>query len=349
MRKDILEALVNSMTIGLIMTDTGNNIAMVNPKAEKLLEISRSEITGKNVDAAVSCFPQISFLLSKKHAGVVRWKVMIEGSLENIYLASFAVKGVDAEILGEVRLIWSAAGNTDDEKLKDEFLSSISHEFRTPLTSILSFSEILLNFGDEGDWETRKEFLEIIHKESIRMSLLIDDFMYLTELETGKVKWKMEKGCLKEAIQKGIEDSAGESEEDKRDVRIQMEEDIPSVLMDSNRISHVLKDLVSNAKKFSDPDKEIQVHVEKKSPFIQIGVRDHGMGLSLENRERIFEKFIQVGGDSLTDKPKGTGLGLTICREIIHKHHGIMWVESEHGKGSTFYFTLPLKSSFHRK
>lgn len=343
MEKRVLEALVNSMSVGLIMTDTGNNIAMVNPKAEKLLGIIGSDITGKSLDDAISGFPQLSFLLPKKHTGVVRVNVMIGGQSKNIHIASFTVKGDGVEILGEVRLLWSTAGVADDEKLKDEFLSSISHEFRTPLTSILSFSEILLDLGDEGEWETRKEFLDIIHKESIRMSMLINDFMYLTELETGKVRWKMEKAPLKEAVQKGIEDSTGPSEEDKRDVRVKMEEDIPSVLMDSVRISRVIKNLVLNAKKFSGPDKEILVHIEKKHPFIQIGVRDYGMGIPLEDYERIFEKFTQIGGDTLTDKPKGTGLGLSICREIIHNHHGIIWVESGPEKGSTFYFTLPLK------
>lgn len=349
MEKKVLEALVSSMSIGLIMNDTENNITMVNPKAEKLLEIAGSEIIGKNTDTVISSFPQLSLLSSKKHTEVVRVNVVIAGQSRNIHVASFTVKGEGVEILGEVRLIWATAEDADDEKLKDEFLSSISHEFRTPLTSILSFSEILLDLGDEGDGETRKEFLGIIHKESIRMSLLINDFMYLTELEMGNVKWKMENGSLREAIKKGIEGSTGESVENKRDVRIQMEEDIPSVLMDSDRISRVVKDLVLNAIKFSGPDKEIQVHVEKKYPFIQIGVKDHGVGIPLEDQERIFEKFTQVGGDTLTEKPKGTGLGLSICREIIHKHHGIIWVESGPEKGSTFYFTLPLKSSFYEK
>ncbi|MFC2059232.1 PAS domain S-box protein [Chloroflexota bacterium] len=234
------------------------------------------------------------------------------------------------------------------DQLKDNVLSTVSHELRTPLTSIKGFAEILLNYGDE-DKETQREFLTIINEESDRLTRLLDDFLDLARIESGRIRWEKTKLMIPQVIESAMNATHALSAQKDLNVDADLEPDLPPFLGDWDRLVQVVTNLLSNAIKFTPEGGGIRVGVKLlkgdkagyTSDMIRVSVADSGIGIAPEDHEHIFEKFGQAG-ETLTDKPKGTGLGLPISKEIVGHYGGSIWVESELGKGSTFYFTLPL-------
>ncbi len=226
------------------------------------------------------------------------------------------------------------------DELKDTFLSSVSHELRTPLTSISSFAEILLQYEDE-DPATREEFLGIIKREAERLSRLIDDVLDLAKIEAGMATWKPERCDLRSIVEDAIATIRPLLEAGGMSSHFSYPPRIPQVLCDKDRVCQVVMNLLSNARKFTKQGDTIEARLQVENGFVRCEVEDHGAGIAPENCDRIFEKFRQVEDDGLTNKPKGTGLGLPISRDIVEFHGGKLWVESQIGKGSTFIFTIP--------
>ena len=234
------------------------------------------------------------------------------------------------------------------DQMKDSFLSTVSHELRTPLTSIKSFAEILLSYEDE-DKETQREFLTIINDESDRLTRLINDFLDLSRIEAGRMQWETVKLGIPEVIETCINATHALFAQKDLRVDVDLEPDLPPISADRDRLVQVVTNLLSNAIKFTPEGGEIRVRAqifkdgeaEGVLDMIRVSVSDTGIGIAPEDLEKVFEKFKQVG-DTLTDRPKGTGLGLPICKELVEHHGGRIWGESQLGKGSTFYFTLPV-------
>lgn len=234
------------------------------------------------------------------------------------------------------------------DKMKDAFLSSVSHELRTPLTSIRSFSEILLNYGDV-DPANAREFLGIISSEAERLTRLINDLLDLSRIEAGGMVWHDSLFSLEEVIRDAARASGGLLEEKSLALVLEIEPDLPQVFADRDRIHQVLTNLLSNAVKFSFQGGEIRVRAESfagrrdgdPGRWLRVSVSDDGVGIDEKDQEIIFDKFRQGSHDALGEKPKGTGLGLPICKEIIAHYGGRLSVESRKGQGSTFTFMLP--------
>jgi signal transduction histidine kinase/CheY-like chemotaxis protein len=224
------------------------------------------------------------------------------------------------------------------DRNKTHFISGVSHELRAPLSSIRSFSEILLTY-DDIDEDTRKEFLGIINEESERLTELTNEILDVVRMEAGKVEWHMDYANIGEIINSSIRMMRPLAE----DKGLVIETDIPDVLSpvkgDKNRLLQVLLNLISNAVKFTRNGK-ITVVVEDLPQEEKVSVADTGEGIYPEEQNRIFEEFYRIG-DELHGRPKGSGLGLSISKKIVEAHGGIMWVDSQIGKGSTFFFTLP--------
>ncbi len=235
------------------------------------------------------------------------------------------------------------------DELKDAFLSSVSHELRTPLTSIRSFSEILLQYDRENP-ETQKEFLQIINTESERLTRLINDLLDLSRIEAGGMVWQDGPLSIREVIEDVAKAQHQLREERSLRLKLDISPGLPMIHADRDRIQQVLTNLLGNAIKFSHEGGEIHIHAEPvdgrgsgdTSAWIRVSVSDQGIGIEEKDYEVIFDKFHQIHTESSKDKPKGTGLGLPICKEVIGHYGGDIWVESEEGKGSTFSFLLPV-------
>jgi PAS domain S-box-containing protein len=232
------------------------------------------------------------------------------------------------------------------DKLKDNFLSTVSHELRTPLTSIKSFAEILLNYDE--DRPTQKEFLGIINDESDRLTRLINDFLDLSKIQAGRLQWQTVELSITDAIHSVAGASRPLIEKAKLSFELQLEPDLPPVMCDKDRLIQVITNILGNAVKFTPENGKItlkarleQASASEKGDSIVVSITDTGIGIAPENHQKIFEKFGQVG-DVLKDRPKGTGLGLPICKKIIENYTGKIWVDSALGKGTTFSFSLPV-------
>ncbi len=235
------------------------------------------------------------------------------------------------------------------DSMKDSFLSSVSHELRTPLTSIRSFSEILLRY-DQEDPATQKEFLRIINSESERLTRLINDVLDLSRIEAGEMVWNDKLISVGEVILDSLPAQKKFLEAKSLRLLLDLPPSLPFVLADRDRLQQVITNLLANAVKFSGEGGEIRIRAEafegrrsqESAEWIKVSVSDQGIGIDEKDFEVVFEKFRQVYQDTMKDKPKGTGLGLPICRDIVLHYGGNIWVESEKGKGSTFFFTLPV-------
>jgi signal transduction histidine kinase len=230
------------------------------------------------------------------------------------------------------------------DRMKDDFISTVTHELRTPLTSIRAFSEILHDHADIDPAE-RHRFLGLIIKESERLTRLINQVLDLAKLDSGLAEWHNEELDLGSLVTDAVSSTSQLFKARGVAVETHVAPDLPRVNGDHDRLTQVMLNLLSNAVKFcSEATGRVEVRVRGERNGVRVEVRDNGCGIDREHQELIFEKFRQVG-DTLTDKPSGTGLGLPICRQIIHHLGGRLWVESEPGRGSTFAFVLPASAA----
>jgi Na+/proline symporter/signal transduction histidine kinase len=226
------------------------------------------------------------------------------------------------------------------DRLKDDFISTVSHELRTPLTSIRALSEILFD-DPELDRAQRTRFLGIIIKESERLTRLISQVLDLAKIESGSAEWHPAEIDLKELIEEAAAAVGPVMVEHRVALTLDLPDSVPPVTADRDRLMQVLLNLISNAVKFCNKHAgRITIALAEQSDTLRIDVTDNGPGIRHEDQEMIFEKFRQAG-DTLTEKPRGTGLGLPISRQIVSHFGGRLWVQSEPGKGATFSFTVP--------
>lgn len=227
------------------------------------------------------------------------------------------------------------------DKMKDEFVSTVSHELRTPLTSIRSFSEILFNTPDISLAESQK-FLQIIVKESERLTRLINDVLDIAKLEAGSIQLNIEEADLRNVLASSI-DSVSRLFQD-RDMKLEyIPPSTPLIYpIDQDRLQQVMINILSNAAKFCTlGEGHVWVSLSQQERCIIISINDNGPGIKPEHQKRIFTRFEQVQ-DHQSGKPKGSGLGLAISKLIIEQHGGNLDVESDGVHGSTFIVSLPL-------
>jgi signal transduction histidine kinase len=226
------------------------------------------------------------------------------------------------------------------DRLKDEFITTVTHELRTPLTSIRSFSEILHDHPTL-DAEQRKEFLAIIIKESERLTRLINQVLDLARIEAGRFDWQIGRVDVRELVAEAVASTRQLFKDRNVALTSNLPPELPQVLADRDQLMQVVINLLSNAVKFSPGGSGIvTVEARARPDGVEIRVSDNGPGIAADHQQFIFEKFRQVG-DMLSSKPQGSGLGLAICRRIIEHFGGRIWVESELGQGATFAVLVP--------
>lgn len=237
---------------------------------------------------------------------------------------------------------------------KSAFLSTVSHELRTPLTSVLGFAKIIKKrleerifpLTDISDPKTERviqqvnDNLNVVVSEGQRLTSLINDVLDLAKIEAGKMNWSEDRVSLSEVTERAISATSSLFDQKLLVLEKYIEEDLPSITGDKDKLIQVMVNLISNSVKFT-PSGTITIRVFKQGNEIRGSISDTGIGIAPKDHAAVFEQFKQVG-DTLTDKPKGTGLGLPICKEIVEHHGGRIWLESELGKGSTFIFAIPI-------
>ena len=184
----------------------------------------------------------------------------------------------------------------------------------------------------------------MVISEGERLTHLINDVLDLAKIEAGKMEWSLENVSMTEVAERAIAATSSLFEQKTLKLVKQIDTDLPDISGDRDKLIQVIINLISNAVKFTDKG-SVTCKVFKEKDEIVVSISDTGIGIAPEDFGAVFEQFKQVGGDTLTDKPKGTGLGLPICKEIVEHHGGRIWLESEIGKGSTFSFALPVSKT----
>lgn len=348
-----------SLPIGKGLTweilQTGKPI-LLNKDITEEEEAANIEVIGVRVKS----FLGVPIPIGNEYAGVISAQSIDEEgrfSEEDLHLLATIATNVgvalhNARLFEEATQARAAAEEAD--AAKSAFLSTVSHELRTPLTSVLGFAKIIKKRLEErlfpliprDDPRIEKtvqqvaDNLNVVVSEGERLTKLIDEVLDLAKIEAGKLEWHMEKVEVGEIVERAT--SATSSLFDHKGLALVMDvaENLPAINGDRDRLIQVVINLISNAVKFTDTG-SITCRALRRENEIVISVIDTGLGIAEADHPKVFEKFKQVG-DTLTDKPKGTGLGLPICKEIVEHHGGRIWVESELGRGSTFSFTLPI-------
>lgn len=357
-----LTAIVDNLADGLLVTDVLGRVTRYNPALLAMFDLQGVDLEG----AALAAYfpPSLTALLSgnkRQETQVVTADVQLSGDRQGQALITSITKGQGqrqpSQCLGTVMMIRDVTHEREVERMKTNFLATVSHELRTPLTSVLGFAAVIQNklhttiFPQitTNDPKVLKSMervthnLAIIESEADRLTVLINDVLDIAKMEAGKMVWANHPCRLEPILRRAIATLAPQAESKGIDLTLEIEPDLPLFTGDENRILQVALNLVSNAIKFTTMGRVV-VQAQRMAEWLRVEIVDSGPGIAEADLAKIFEPF-QQGGDLLTSKPQGTGLGLPICQQIIDHHGGSIRVESTVGQGSTFRFTLPIDGS----
>lgn len=321
--------VLNSINEGIFVLNENGRIEFLNDFAREILD-SAPHINEFLISAIINDERKILTKEFNNHYYTIV-KVKFNFSNETKYVVTFNNVTYEIELEKLKQL----------DKMKTEFVANISHELRTPLTAIKAYTETLLNM--EVDRESQREFLETVYEQSERLESLLNDLLDFTLIESGTMELEYSEFDLCELIKEVVENLKQLAEKYK--VKINVSCESISISADKRRIKQAIHNLVDNSIKFSDKSKEeryVNISVEKKEENLSIIIEDNGIGISQEDKEKIFEKFYR-GDRSLTYEVPGTGLGLTIVQEIIKLHGGKINVNSTLGEGTTFELVIPYR------
>jgi signal transduction histidine kinase len=225
-------------------------------------------------------------------------------------------------------------------RMKSDFVSTVSHEFKSPLTSIRQLAEMLQS-GRVPSEERRQKYYDVLLEQSERLTLLTDNILSLAKIEEGRAEFAFETTDIP-ALLAGVVTSIQERvRHEGFDIGIDIEGTLPLLSVDRTALSQAVTNLIDNAIKYSGESRKVSVRASLEEKAVAIAVRDFGIGIKKEDLPRLFERFYRAG-DELTRTVKGSGLGLTLVKELVEAHRGKIEVESEPGRGSVFTIRLPL-------
>jgi PAS domain S-box-containing protein len=340
------EDVVHSMAEGVIMVNKKGEIMLMNPAAEKLLGVKKENKIGQSILSDLKD-EQLVSMVQQPADGSKSKEIVIQSQndqVRKVLLASNAViESEDGKTVGFVSVISDVTKQKEIETLKNEFLANVSHDLRTPLTCIRGSLELLGDAGGNPLTPSQEKNVATALRNIDRLSRLINDLLDLSKLEAKKFTIKPALFRADDLVQSLANEFGAWSKT--KGIAIQMELEKPlEIEADQDRIGQVLTNLIGNALKFTPAGGTVTV-VGKRSvdaQKVELGVRDTGPGIAEKDFKNLFEKFSRIESQAMQGI-SGTGLGLTIAREIVEMHGGRIWVESEEGKGSYFVFELPIK------
>ncbi|MEJ1930429.1 PAS domain S-box protein, partial [Nostoc sp. NIES-2111] len=356
-----LNAILDNLADGLLVVDTTGQITHFNPAFLAMYGLTADTLQGHYRDLPIFGLADLVERTQSQVGEVFAAELaLVKERIGQAVATAIFKRTADNEpatCFGSALLIRDVTVEKEIDQMKTDFISTVSHELRTPLTSVLGFASIIqeklqtdvfpmLSAEDRKLQKTIKRVadnLNIIVSEAERLTSLINDVLDIAKMEAGKVEWQMQPIDPSELLDWATTATAALFETNGLQLITEIDTSVPQIIGDRNRLLQVLINLISNAVKFTESG-SVTCRVKQERDGVCISIIDTGIGIAPEDQPKVFEKFRQVG-DTLTDKPKGTGLGLPICKQIIDHHGGRIWVESEPSKGSTFSFLIPVFAS----
>ena len=332
-QKREIEAILLHMNDGILAFDEKGNIMHINPAAKKLLEIEKENTFDeifKRFNANIN-METIMYL-----DNWAEQKINIGEKTINLFLASY--KDENDLSSGIIAVIQDITEHTKLDNMRKEFVADVSHELKTPITSIIGYADTL----QDGDYdkETRQRFLSVISSEGRRMADLVSDLLTLSRYDNKKMKREVTEFDLGELAKKCQEKLELEIEKKNQNVECYVTADVPPIKADKNGIERVILNVLSNAIKYTPEEGNIKIYVGFVYNDAYIKIIDSGIGIPKEDIGRIFERFYRVD-KARSREMGGTGLGLSIAKEIIEQNKGSIDVKSEYGKGTEVVIRIP--------
>ena len=336
-------AILDSMADGVIALNKSAEVLFVNPVVEQVFGISQAASQGKNILGVIRNY-DVERLLEralKTEKPITEEVRLIYPEPKVFHLCATPLHGQQGG--GIVVLLSDITEHKRLEDMRTEFIANVSHELRTPITSIRGFLETLLD-GKIEDTVITRHFLEIMSKETERLTRLIDDLLNLSNIEERRVVHRWQSIQLTDTINRIVTMFRTQASDKKLDVITEVPPKLPVIQGDPDMLAQVLINLVDNAIKYTPSGGRITIRAGTTEGNVKVEVEDTGIGIPPENLPRIFERFYRVD-KARSRELGGIGMGLAIVKHIIRAHGGKAKVESEVGKGSTFIFTLPVEES----
>jgi two-component system phosphate regulon sensor histidine kinase PhoR len=332
-----LSTVLNEMSDGVLIVDREGKVQLINPAAESMFAIRKSEAIDHSLIEAL-----------RQHQLVELWRkcretnepqvTVIEIPTQRLYLQCVATSLGETLPDNTLLLIQNLTRLRRLETVRQDFMSNISHELRTPLASLKALTETLQDTALDDPPASRR-FLQQMETEVDALSLMVSELLELSRIESGRVPLKMESISSLELIDRAVERLKLQAERAGLTILTECQPDLPPVLADPNRLEQVLVNLLHNSIKFTSSGGSIRIGCVPDLDKMVFSVKDTGIGIPADDLPRIFERFYKT---DRARSERGTGLGLAISRHIVEAHGGKIWVESIEGQGSTFSFTIPL-------
>jgi two-component system, OmpR family, phosphate regulon sensor histidine kinase PhoR len=327
-----LAAVLDRMTDGVLIADSGGQIQFANPAAERLFETKKT--VGRRVVEVLRQHQLVEAWQRSRDSGEPQ-----EESIELPARRHFVQLVVlpDRQTGGSLLLVQDLTRVRRLETIRRDFISNVSHELRTPLASLKALTETLRD-GALEDPKAATRFLGRIETEVDALIQMATELLELSRIESGQVPLELKSVAAIALLLSAAGRMRAQAERAGVILRIEAAQDLTEVRADPPRLEQVLVNLIHNAVKFTRPGGEVALAAEIESDFVRFSVCDSGVGIPSEDLERIFERFYKA------DRARsggGTGLGLSIARHIVEMHGGKIWAESSEGRGSTFFFTIP--------
>jgi len=346
------EATLTSIGEGVVVTDPQGKILVFNPAAEQLTNWATSETVGRFWFETVPAMDEKGYLISRKDRDM--YKALSIGkkfSSQSIYLQKGSGKITVAntatpivfknQVIGAVQVFRDIGHEKEVDRMKTEFISLASHQLRTPLSAMKWFCEMLLN-GDAGELNPeQKEYAKNVSDSNERMIHLVNSLLNISRIESGRIIIDPKPTNINKLISEVITEIKVKSDAKKQRIIVNVHSDLPLINIDPQLIREVYINLLTNASKYTPPNGEISVVISKKDGDVISQVSDNGYGIPKKDYDKIFQKFHR-GENIIKIETEGTGLGLYLVKAIIESSGGKIWFESTEGKGTSFYFSLPI-------
>lgn len=351
----LLERTVSSLRDAIFSLDVNDNIIHVNPAALQQFGYEREELLGRPMRILHVDQQSYHRLLLEREAAVGRRGLVAldQFPMRRKNAAVFPTELLEAPledesgaVLGRVCSVRDVSERLKLERMKAEFVASVSHELRSPLAAVMGYTEIVLSEGAGPLTELQQEFLQAVQESSRRLEWLINDLLDVSRMETGRYTLEIQPLAPGRLLQSAADNVLHAAAERGVDLRVGLPDFLPEMEGDARRLRQVLDNLLGNALKFTHRGGHVVVRAWARDQDLVIEVRDDGIGIPEEDRERIFERFYRAG-NVRTEDAGGTGLGLYIARGIVTAHGGSIELESTVGSGSTFRVRLPLRVRSH--
>jgi PAS domain S-box-containing protein len=337
-------AIITNFSDGLLVFDERKNLTLINPSAEDFFEVKASEVIGRSLSELMefSKFKGLIELFISETKEIFRKELKVKESL--ILEVSIIHIKRGKEILGNLIILHDITREKEIERIKSEFVSLTAHQLRTPLSAIKWTLKMILD-GDLGKInKDQEDYLQKTYISNERMIHLINDLLNVSRIEEGKYLYRPAFVQLDELTQLVI--SSYKSELERRNLKLifkKPDKALPKVKIDVEKINLVITNFLDNAVKYTSSKGEIKIclnYMEKRKE-IEFSIKDSGIGIPERDQKRLFTKFFR-SENAVRMETDGSGLGLFITKNIIEAHGGRVWFESKDGKGSTFYFVLPV-------